>query len=504
MAGGGNDIGLGHRGAHRVGARHDGRLAHRRVLDQHALQLEGADAVVGGLEDIVGPAHVGDVALLIDAGHVAGAVVAPLHGRRRALRVVGIAHHQAGRARLAQGQGHLPLACRLVLGVEHHHPVAGQGAPHGARLERLARGVADLGGGLGLAEAVPDGEAPGPAHLLDHLGVEGLAGGHRLAQGDPMGGEVLLDQQPPHRGRRAEGGDRVVRQHLQQGGGVEARIVVEEDAGAGVPGGEEAAPGVLGPARRTDIEVAIPLLQADPVEGGEVAHRVGLMGMGDQLGLGSGARGEVEQHGVVGGGRPVRGEGVAFVAGVGEVVPSLGGTAHGDARQAVLAAGKLLQVLVADHQVPDLAAADAVLEVLRRQQGGGGNDHRAQLDGGQHHLPQRHLVAQHQQHPVAPGHAQGAQPVGDLVGAPRHLGEAELRLPAILLHDPQRRGVVVPGHDVEVVQGPVELGEGGPAEVPVGGVVVLAVGLQEVPGGEEALQCGRARRCRHVPSLSCC
>ena len=54
---------LGHREPHGIGARHHRRLGHRLVLDQRALQLERADAVVGRLEHVVGAADVGDVAV---------------------------------------------------------------------------------------------------------------------------------------------------------------------------------------------------------------------------------------------------------------------------------------------------------------------------------------------------------------------------------------------------------------------------------------------------------
>ena len=74
-----DQIGLGHRQAQWVGAGHHGHLGHRLVLDQRALQLERADAVVGGLEHVVGATDVGDVAVGVARRHVAGVVVAVAH-----------------------------------------------------------------------------------------------------------------------------------------------------------------------------------------------------------------------------------------------------------------------------------------------------------------------------------------------------------------------------------------------------------------------------------------
>ena len=88
------------------------------------------------------------------------------------------------------------------------------------------------------------------ALLLDHLGVERLAGGQGFPQMDPRLGQILLDQHAPDRGRRAEGGDLGVFQHLQHAFRVEPRLVQDHDRGPGDPGREEAAPGVLGPTRR--------------------------------------------------------------------------------------------------------------------------------------------------------------------------------------------------------------------------------------------------------------
>ena len=90
--------------------------------------------------------------------------------------------------------------------------------------------------------------------------------------------------------------------------GVEARVVVDEHAGAGVPGCEEAAPRVLGPTGRRDVEVHVPGLQADPVHRRQVADRIALVGVQNELGLGRRAGREVQQQRVGRAGLSVRGE----------------------------------------------------------------------------------------------------------------------------------------------------------------------------------------------------
>ncbi len=231
-------------------------------------------------------------------------------------------------------------------------------------------------------------------------------------------------------------------------------------------------------------------LEADPVHGRQVAGRVRGVRVLDELGLAGGARGEVQQQRVVG----VSGVGRLEVGGGvhrgGEVGPALRGAAHGDALVVAGDGGETLGQLVAGDHVLDAAARDAVPQVALREQGGGRDDHRTELDHGQHHVPQLDLVGEHEQDPVARLHAALAQPVGRAVGADPHLVERVLGLgglaaPVVLLDDPQGRVVVALGLDVEPVQRPVPLVQLGPGEAGPGGVVVLGVRLQEVAGGAE-------------------
>ena len=255
----------------------------------------------------------------------------------------------------------------------------------------------------------------------------------------------------------------------------------------GVPRSEHVRPRVLGPAGGGDVEVDVAGLQAEPVHGGQVAGRVGGVGVLDQLGLGRGPRGEVQQQRVAGQGHAVRrvlrrgGERVVVAQ------PAVGRLAHRDRRPPRPRHGAELRRLrrLGDH-VPDVAPGDPVGDVTGTEQGAGRDDHRPALDGGQDDLPQRCDVAQHEQHPVAAPDAQVAQPVRDLAGPGGQLRVAQPDVAAALGDDPQRVALRVLGRDdVEPVQRPVEPFEPWPAELPAGGRIVLAVAEQEIAGGPE-------------------
>ena len=90
------------------GRRHDGGLGDGQVLDEHRLQLERADLVVAGLEDVVGTADVRDVASLSTMHDVTGVVIPADHGLGIALVVALVAGHQ--RRQQAVGQVGADLA----------------------------------------------------------------------------------------------------------------------------------------------------------------------------------------------------------------------------------------------------------------------------------------------------------------------------------------------------------------------------------------------------------
>ena len=299
--------------------------------------------------------------------------------------------------------------------------------------------------------------------------------------------QVLQDEHAPHRGRGAHGGDLVGLQHLQGAPRHEAGVVVDEDGGAGVEGGEEAGPGVLGPPRRADVHVHVPLADANPEHGGEVSDRVAALGVEHQLGLGRRPAGEVEQHRVVDVGLAVRHEVRGLVVGVVEGDPAGHLLPHHDAGEVAGESAHLLGAVGVGDDVLDLAAHHPVLDVLRGEQRGGRDEHRPELHGRQHHLPEVRGVGQHHEDAVSPLHAVAAQVHRHPVRALGQLVVAEAHLGPVLLDDVQRGAPVPVGDHVEPVERPVEAVEGGPAEALVGRLPVLAVLDQEIAGAPEVL-----------------
>ncbi|MCY1403994.1 hypothetical protein D9M71_191910 [compost metagenome] len=218
-----------------------------------------------------------------------------------------------------------------------------------------------------------------------------------------------------------------------------------------------------------------------------MADRVALMAVQHHLRLGGGAGGEVQQH-RVGGQCAAKGfELLGVLAGGAVRGPVGGGRADADAAAAFGKTGKLVHMRTADHQVANLATLDAVAQVIGGQQGGGGDDHGAEFERGQHGLPQGNVVTEHQQDAITATHAQGTQVIGHLVGARGQLLEAVALFAAVLFNYPQGTRLVALGHGIKVVQCPVELAQLRPAEVAHGRGVVGTVGEQEVASGKKGL-----------------
>ena len=215
------------------------------------------------------------------------------HCRVVAIRIVAIADHQANRA-VVQVQADFTFGSgpdSMLTGhrIREDYGVAGQRPAHRSGLEPLTRRVADLCGGLGLPEAIPDGDAPGALDLFDHLRVEWLAGSDEFAKRQLPLAQILLHQHPPHRRRRAECRHLCLPEHIEHSLGVEAKVVEEHYGCAGIPRRKEAGPGMFGPAGRAHVEVHVAGSQSDPVHRRQVADRVTDVGVLDQFRLRRGA-----------------------------------------------------------------------------------------------------------------------------------------------------------------------------------------------------------------------
>src|SRR5680860_636926 len=179
VAGSEDDVGLRNREPQLVGGGHDGRFGNRRVLDEHALELERADLVVRGLEDVVGASDVGDVPLVVDGGDVAGVVPAARHRVGVPGLVSLVAGHQGERLvpTTREVQADLALAGLHTVagdGGDDRDRAAGARTAHRSRLQQGAGTVAHYRGHLGLTVAVAKRQTPFLPDLSDHLGVERL------------------------------------------------------------------------------------------------------------------------------------------------------------------------------------------------------------------------------------------------------------------------------------------------------------------------------------------
>ncbi len=274
------------------------------------------------------------------------------------------------------------------------------------------------------------------------------------------------------------------------------RLIEDEHAGAGIPRREDAGIGVLGPARRGDVEVHVTGLQPQDIHRAEMPDRIALMAVLHELGFGGGAGCEVEQQRVGWARLAIRREIGGWRRQVFVTVPARH-IAGADQREALGDSLELRRLGRAGDDVAHPAPLEAIQQVGLREQRAGGNDHCAELHRRQHHLPQRHHIAEHQQDAVAALHAQRAQPVGDAAGAFGQLGEGQLG--GAFANDLERRAPTAFAArqlGVEPVERPVEAVQIRPAEARIRSVIIRAMRKQEIPRRLERL-------IGHVPTPGC-
>jgi hypothetical protein len=209
-----------------------------------------------------------------------------------------------------------------------------------------------------------------------------------------------------------------------------------------------------------------------------MSDRVRRVGVLDQLGLRRGAGREVQQQRVRRLRRTIGREVRRRVVGLGERAPAVDRIAHGDPGDVDI--GELVHRRGGHDDVPCRAADHPVAGVRATQQRRRRDEHRTELDRCEDRLPQLHLVAEHEDDPVAAAHTLRAEPIGDLVGSAGHLRERDPLLGTVLLDDPQRRPVVALRDHVEPIQRPVERVQPRPLEPLVRLGVVVGVLQQEV------------------------
>ena len=111
--------------------------------------------------------------------------------------------------------------------------------------------------------------------------------------------KILLDQHPPHRRRRAKSRDAATHDGVEQPARIEAALIDDEHRRLRIPRRKETAPGVLGPARRRNVEMHVAGPQPEPIHRRQMADRIALMAVQDELGRRRGAGGEIEQQRIV-------------------------------------------------------------------------------------------------------------------------------------------------------------------------------------------------------------
>ena len=172
-----------------VGHADHARLDHRRVLDQHALDLEGPDEVAGGLDDVVAATDEPEVAVGVTPGEVAADVppadeaLARSARRRRGTRGTSTATRPAARARPPCRA--CPATSSAAVGALHDRGLdAGhRAAPSSRGGRRLAAKLAIMiAAGLGLPPVVVDGQAEGVPAPHHALGVQRLTDAGHEAQ----------------------------------------------------------------------------------------------------------------------------------------------------------------------------------------------------------------------------------------------------------------------------------------------------------------------------------
>ena len=132
------------------------------------------------------------------------------------------------------------------------------------------------------------------------------------------------------------------------------------------------------------------------------------------------------------------------------------------------------------------ATGEAVLQIIAGQKRGGGDHHGAELHRRQHHFPQRHDIAEHEQDAITTLHAKCAEPIGDAVGRHRKLGKAALSR-AIANDAKCGAGTMRTSGQLSIkpIKRPVEVIQFRPTEIAIGGGVIATLRQQEIPRGFE-------------------
>ena len=253
----------------------------------------------------------------------------------------------------------------------------------------MPRGISDHRGRFRLAEAVSNRDSPSRLHAVDDLRIQRFTRTDQFPERETPAKrrEILLDQHAPDGRWRTERRDAATFEHGQHRLRIEARVVVDEDAGPGVPGREEAAPRVLCPPRGRDVEMDVARTKADPVHRREMPYRVALVRVQHELGLGRGPRGEVEEQRIRCARSGVGRERGREAAGFGEVQPAGVGSPTAMRVKSPPRASTFGGICRTGDDVSYGTPRDSIPQIVTREKAGRRDQHHAQLDGREHDLP---------------------------------------------------------------------------------------------------------------------
>ena len=389
------------------------------MLDQGAFELEWADPVIGRFENVVGAADIGQVAVFIDGGDIAGMInIISSPCRWIAILILIaltlIALHQSGRPR-PQSKTDFPLLDERTVRTAERDAIARQRPAHRAGLYFLARCIADQGCRLGLSVTVADSDAPGTLDPLDHLRIKRFAGADQFSNVDRPGGQIFLNQYPPHCRWRAKCCDATAHNRIEKAARAKAPLIENKHRGLGVPWREETAPCMFSPARRRDIEMQIARTKPEPVHCRQMPDGVALMTVQYEFWPRRRSGGEIKQKGIIRARLTLRSKARRRSVALFERSPALQLLADNNPRIIARQVGEFrCRFRIGDH-VPNLSAREAVAKIVARQQRGCRHDHGAKLHRGQHAFPERRHIAEHEKYAIAPTYTDFAQRIGDLV-----------------------------------------------------------------------------------------
>ena len=309
---------------HRVGLADHAGLGHGGMLHQRAFDLERADQVAGGLDHVVGTADEPVIAVGVTPGQVAGEVKIAGKALAIARLVVEVAaEHRRPTGTQRQFAFDIGLLDdahpgRLALGFQMLDDAgldARQRPTHRARLDLEGRCVGDHdAAGLGLPPVVMDRQPQCFLAPPDGLGVERLA--HAGDESQVRIGmaacrcQAGLHQHADRGRRRVPDADAFLLEQGVPALGVEFLAI--DQRGHAVQQRRDDAIGHAGhPARIGGAPVAVLGVQVERVAPGRVVGDHGTVHVQGALGRAGGAAGEVQQRGVVCGGR----DGDGIVAG---------------------------------------------------------------------------------------------------------------------------------------------------------------------------------------------